>query len=235
MILLAACSRQEETPEEATAVPTNTPLPQPTATATTPPTAVPTSTPEPITAAITITGQILTDDGTLTVDQVTLAEKGWLVIQVEEDDQPGPILATVALEAGEHEMVEVQIDPMQATATMFATLHLDDGEVAVFEFPGPDQPVTKDGTLVSHSFTVDIQVTRPAVTVSDQEVGEDGVVLIDSVTSPESGFVALHLDDNGQLGQILRLRSGPGRDDRGHFHHRQLAGGHTSVARSALY
>jgi hypothetical protein len=204
LLLLAACNGQsEEGGVTTTAAPTQTAAPRPSATPTVAATATPTPTVEPLTPSISVTDQILRNDGQLTIDEIVLLERGWLVIQAADDGRAGVILATVALPVGEHRTVQATIDPMQATAELFATLHRDGGEPSVFEYPGPDQPISQDGTALSQPFAVDIRASRPALSVSDQEVAEDGIVLIDSVASPAAGFVGLHLDKDGRPGRLL--------------------------------
>jgi hypothetical protein len=82
-------------------------------------------------------------------------------------------------------------------------LHVDSGEIGTFEFPGPDNPVRSGADLLQENITVDIDLTYPSVTVSDQDLSEDGSLLIDKVTVTAQSWIAVHVDDDGQPGPML--------------------------------
>jgi len=120
---------------------------------------------EALTPAVTVPDQELGDDSTVTVPQVVAAEAGWLVIHASEDGAPGPVIGYTAVEAGANEDVVVDIDTDAATATLFAMLHVDAGEVGVYEFPGADGPVLVDGNVVVRPFTLtDFEQEAPFAT-----------------------------------------------------------------------
>jgi len=81
---------------------------------------------------------------------------GWLVIHADADGSPGSVIGHQIVIDGRNEGVVVEIDRVQATDTLYAMLHTDAGELGIFEFPGPDEPVTVDGDVV----TVPFQVTE---------------------------------------------------------------------------
>lgn len=203
-VCLVSCSREEAgTPTTAptiAAVSTATATPQPTAT--------PTSTPQPtpVRPSITVADQPLAEDGRLTITSVVLAEPAWLAIHAEEEGQVGEVLGYTAVAPGtNHEAsdITVTIDPTQATSTLIAILHVDAGEEGEFEFPGADEPLQTETSVVSTSFAVDLQFLLPAIDVSDQEISSDGVVSIDSVYTTEPGWVVVHTSEAGEIGDVL--------------------------------
>jgi hypothetical protein len=99
--------------------------------------------------------------------------------------------------------VTVEVDPLQSTPHLYAVLHADEGESGVFEFPGPDSPVQVDSEMIASEFMVEIIVHLPSITVVDQVLSEDETVRIDSVVAAQKGWVALHMDEDGQPGQML--------------------------------
>jgi hypothetical protein len=150
-----------------------------------------------------VSGQALDNDGRLVINEVTSAAAGWLVIYSDAAGSPGDVLGYSAVEAGQNEEVVVLIDPFQATETLHALLHLDDGEAGVFDYPGPDNPVTVDSTEVGATFVVDMQATMPAVSVSDQEIGVDGLVIIDQVVANVSGWLVIYREEEGVSGDMM--------------------------------
>ena len=199
LLLLAACGEEPTptaTPTE-TAVPTLTTPPEPTATATTAPT------PTPLEPTLVVGEQSLGEDGRLLIDSVTVLEPAWVVIHAERNGQVGEVLGYTAVSAGTSADVAVTIDPLAATDELAAILHSDAGQEGEFEFPGVDEPLKNGTAVVSQSFAITRDLELPALTVADQEVAEDGLVRINSVTAPASGWVVIHADDEGTIGPIL--------------------------------
>ncbi|HIP69868.1 MAG TPA: hypothetical protein EYH05_00555 [Anaerolineae bacterium] len=203
-LIVTACSRQEA----ATAVPQ--PIVTETAVAATPiptPTAKPTATPQPtpVLPSISVADQPLTDDGEITIAGVVSTQPGWAVVYAMDDaGELGPILGTVPVKTGVNKALTLTIDPMQASQTLTAILHVDEGESGEFEYPdGPDEPLQWEGGIIADTFNLDFQVTLPSITVSAQEVGEDGLVTIESVTAPQPGWLVIQADDHGKLGAYL--------------------------------
>lgn len=190
----------EATPTRAFATVTLTPEPTPTRT--------PTPEPTPIVPAVTIRDQSLDEDGELTAAEVTLPGPGWLVIYNEIDGAPGEPIGQTPLAGGVHEGVRVTVDPLAATDTLYAGLHLDTGAEGVFEFPGEDEPYPGEPET---AFAVELTLPRPIVEAAEQNVGEDGVVTLARVEFLEAGWAAIHADDGGRAGEVIgrvRLEAG---------------------------
>lgn len=94
-------------------------------------------------------------NGTVTVARVVAFEPGWIVIHADANGKPGPILGYTAVKPGENMNVVVNIDEAKATSRLHAMLHVDRGEMGMFEFPGgPDVPVKVGGKVVNVPFNV---------------------------------------------------------------------------------
>ena len=218
--LISACARDEvgEAPEQTATAP---PAASETATAdetatvvsatpTSTPTPTPTATPTPLSPAVTAIEQAVDEEGEVVVSEVTVPEAGWVVVYDDDGGEPGRVLGSTAVGPGNSRDVPVDIDPYLATSTLHVRLHRDAGETGAFEYPGVDEPLP-DGEPVTVAFPVDIQVIAPGLAVADQEVGrEQGQVVVDRVTAPGPGWVALHADIDGTPG--TRLGQAPVRE-----------------------
>ncbi|HLC04838.1 MAG TPA: hypothetical protein VJK02_17520 [Anaerolineales bacterium] len=102
--------------------------------------------------AMMIAPSVVAEDQRIVEDSVTVASvymtvPGWLVIHTEVDGKPGPVIGHTALPQGESKDIKVEIDESDATSTLFAMLHVDEGVIGTYEFPGADAPV-KDGDMI---------------------------------------------------------------------------------------
>jgi len=94
-------------------------------------------------------------DGAITVDLVSAQAPGWIVIHADADGAPGAVVGFAAIEVGNNANVAVEIDLDQATATLYAMLHLDLAAAGEYEFPGDDAPVfDAGGNVVLRPFTL---------------------------------------------------------------------------------
>lgn len=93
-------------------------------------------------------------DGTVTVSRAVINEPGWIVIHADENDAPGPVIGFSPLIAGINADVLVEVDLDGVTDTLYAMLHVDQGEVGTYEFPGTDGPVVVNDAVVTPPFMV---------------------------------------------------------------------------------
>ena len=204
LVLFAACNRNEEeaTPE---VLPEATPIVQPTIEVVAQPTTAPSPTPteEPPVPAVSVTDQVLEDDGRLVVSEVFTIEPGWIVVYTDESGEPDEILGYSAVQEGQNEDVIIQIEALEATETLHILLHTDNGESGVFDFPGPDNPITTDTGTIEAMFVVDRRTTVPSIVVESQEVANDGLVTISSVVSSGPGWIVLYRDEAGEPDQMM--------------------------------
>lgn len=97
-------------------------------------------------------------DSTVTIKRVVAIDPGWIVIHIDQDGKPGPIIGYAAVPAGESTNVKVKIDVAKATNRLWAMLHVDAGTVGTFEVPGPDKSVKVEGQTVMAAFNVTLPV-----------------------------------------------------------------------------
>jgi len=116
--------------------------------------------------------------GSVTVPGVTSVGPGWMVIHATTSDgKPGAILGKTHVDDGHSSDVRVQIDLSNATAQLFAMLHVDAGTVGTFEFPdGADVPAKVGDGIVNVPF----QVTLPAADDSTTDAASATLALADS-------------------------------------------------------
>lgn len=92
-------------------------------------------------------------DGKIVIARATATDPSWVVIHADDDGAPGEVIGFAPLNPGENNDVIVEIDTEAATSTLHAMLHDDNGEVGVYEFPGPDTPTEIDGNIVMAEFS----------------------------------------------------------------------------------
>lgn len=186
--------------------------------------------PQPAEPVIVVTDQPIVND-TVTIDEVVSNGPGWIVIHVDEGDAPGPVIGYSPVGDGVNENITVDIETENSTEMLHAMLHIDAGEIGVYEFPGPDIPADVEGEVVNVPFNV---TEMPAE--EQEQVGLDlvaeGFTAPVGLTSANDGSGRLFvvdlvgevriIDDNGTLleepflnitDQLVELR--PGFDERG--------------------
>ncbi|MAU09557.1 MAG: hypothetical protein CL607_07040 [Anaerolineaceae bacterium] len=109
----------------------------------------------PINAAPSISYEGTLDGNTLTVDSALIDTQGWLVIHADNEGAPGAVLGQTPLVSDLNEHVAVTLDG-DITETVFPMLHVDTGEMGVYEFgmvEGADGPVTVNDAVVTGPLT----------------------------------------------------------------------------------
>lgn len=123
-----------------------------------------------------------TSGGTVTVDEAMLSEDGFVVVQNESGRSPDEIRGATYLEAGEHEDVEVQLDPsVSSDADLHAQVYLDTDGDHRFGYDGGlvDRPFeTQDGNVMAAdsaqiSHTDDGSTATPADTSTGTETSAE--------------------------------------------------------------
>ncbi len=106
-----------------------------------------------------------TDGKTVVVDKVVYDKMGWIVIHLDADGKPGPVIGWAAIKAGENTMVEVMLkEPLTESTKLWAMLHTDAGTAGQYEFPGDDVPVKVDDKIVMAPFTASLAPATLPVT-----------------------------------------------------------------------
>ncbi len=205
LLLCAACNRNTantvtptpENPAVSTAPSTSTPTVIPTTPTPSPP-------PTPVIPDIAIADQVLNDEGQLTAASVISTQPGWLVIYAQQKADLGAVLGYTAVKSGINPNITVTINPLSATPTLVAILHIDAGNPGEFEYPnGPDVPLEFESGLIAQAFVPELQLSLPVVDVVNQEILEDGLVSVASVIATEPGWLVIQADDGGQPGMYL--------------------------------
>ena len=203
-LLLAACAPKAAPATEAPAME-----------ATTDPYATSSADAMSTTASVEISDQAIEHDA-VTVAKVNAAVDGWVVIHVEAEGKPGPVIGYAQVPAGESTDVKVTIDPAMATAKMFAMLHVDEGAKGTYEFPGADAPVKDGEMIVMQAFNQAeaMMMSTPAVTANEQSV-VDGTVTIASAYMDVPGWMVIHIEADGKPGPVIgyvQLPAGESKD-----------------------
>jgi plastocyanin len=104
--------------------------------------------------------------------------------------------------AGQTEDLAVPVDAAGTTETVYAMLHVDEGNAGVYEFPGPDVPArdSADGVVVT-PFALS-GLPDDAVSVVSQLANEENVVVIPAVRSAADGWIVVHSDNGGAPGPV---------------------------------
>lgn len=168
------------------------------------PTATPSATPEPQ-AAVEAVAQSVDESGEVVASRVYAPVAGWLAVYADEGGEPGALLGHAALAQGEQRDVALTVDPYLVTPLLHFVLHADDGEEGAFEFPDGDEPLQVDGEPVATTAAIELLVAIPAISVADQELGEDSSVLVAQVSAARPGWVVVQADDGGEPGKVLGM------------------------------
>ena len=139
---------------------------------------------------------------------------GWVAAYFDEEGQPGRIISSAYVEDGVNEFVELAVDKLAATPTLFLILHEDTGDAGEFEFPIADLPVVSNGQPLT-PFTMQTAPGNYLVT-RDQSLSEVNSVTISLVVADIDTWVVLYeVDTSGEKGEIIEklwLAAGVNRD-----------------------
>jgi len=149
------------------------------------------------------------DQGTVTVTKVKAVEAGWVVIHINADGKPGPVIGYTQIPAGESMDVKVTVDASQATPKLFAMLHVDEGAKGTYEFPGADVPVKDGDMIVMQAFNqAEASHSVPYVSAEDQPIVDGTVWVAAAIEAP--GWVAIHAEADGKPGPVIGYVQIPG-------------------------
>lgn len=203
LLWLAACG--EEEPPTPTAEPTPATTATPAATIATTPTITqtpsPTLTPSatPVMPEIEVQSQTIFNDQQLTVGAITSPSDGWLAVYIDTQAalDSADLLGVIPIEAGDSTNLVIPIDAEEATETLQIALH--GGRNGTNEDLNP----AEDQLLLIETVSVELQINPPEIAVAAQEVFDDGVVTIQTVTLEDAGWLGIHNQEDGGLGQLL--------------------------------
>ncbi|MBN2499559.1 MAG: hypothetical protein JXB38_02265 [Anaerolineales bacterium] len=142
-------------------------------------------------------------DGLIVVARVESPSVSWLAIHKMKDGEPGDVIGYTELETGVSQNVTVEIDMAEATPTMFAIIHADSGALGEFEYPQFDPPIEADGRPVEVSFHAIVEGGDVYVTVNDQELENDTVLVDEIFVFNPPVWVAIFNDEDGQPSEMI--------------------------------
>ncbi len=157
-------------------------------------------------------GQPAPESPTFLAKAVLSETAGWLVIHSDNNGTPGPAAGYIAVTEGINRQVSVPLDPALITPILWPMLHVDTGEVGVYEFgtvEGADAPATVNGNIVMRAVLV-----SPAI-ITSEEVGvvletQPNELYIPLVLSDTAGWLVIHSSVDGApnavIGQVQILR-----------------------------
>lgn len=125
-------------------------------------------------ASIQASDQTLDDLSTVVVtDGATSLGPGWVVIHEDDNGSPGAVIGHAAVSDGENQNIEVTLErPAVDGETLHAMLHVDEGTVGTYEFPGDDVPATdSNNDVVVAPFVVTVPAGTPAIRITMNNVG----------------------------------------------------------------
>jgi LPXTG-motif cell wall-anchored protein len=103
---------------------------------------------------LTVADQALSN-GSITAPKVVAERDGWLTVHVDENGNPGKVIGFTAVKKGTNNNVVVKLDEDVAVGgKVWPMLHVDEGTIGKYEFPGPDTPVIVNGGVVMKQITI---------------------------------------------------------------------------------
>ncbi len=165
-------------------------------------------------SSITVDNGQKSDGTTLTIPSATIDVDGWIV--VHDSDAAGNIVAPaiisepVALKAGTTDDIEITLTKkVEGDYKVFVMLHVDEGVVGTYEFPGADIPVQNSEGAVVVPMTVSAEAEMmedtmeegdSSITVQDQAASGTNVT-IPSATINVDGWIVIH--DSDAAGNVV--------------------------------
>lgn len=158
--------------------------------------------------------QIVKDQ--VNVAEVIVQQPSWVVIHAGDADGFADPIGQAFVDAGVTTNLAVKIDPTKRTDILWPMVHTDTGTANTFEFGTVDMtdlPLTMNDTAA----TLPI-VTTPSIRTGAEQIilGSNGLVIgnnanvvIESVLSDGPGFIAIHNDVNGAMGDVIGFTSVP--------------------------
>ncbi|HET8860852.1 cupredoxin domain-containing protein [Marivirga sp.] len=155
---------------------------------------------------LTVSDQTISQN-TIIVSNVNLDQDGWIVVHASENEGPvvpNIISEPVFVEAGDANDISVPLTDFSSFSgetEVWVMLHTDNGEAGVYEFDGAnglDAPITVteddndgDGEEETEIVMDNINISAPSITVSNQAVSEN-MVVIEEVNAAADGWIVIH-------------------------------------------
>jgi hypothetical protein len=147
-------------------------------------------------------------------ESVTIDQPGWLVVHIQQDGGPGPVLGVTAIPAGTSTDVTVEFtnNDILPTTVVYPMLHYDTDGNGVYEFAGGEL----DGIVVTGGQAAFAPVWRGAHLRADGQTiiysdatgaamgdsGETPTFHAHSVLLDQPGFLVVHIEQDGGPGPV---------------------------------
>jgi hypothetical protein len=169
------------------------------------------------------------NNGQVYVDSVTAAQTGWLLIHKDSNGKPGGVIGFAPVHQGVNTAITVDIRTTDSTGednvtpTLWATLVTD--PQALDPLSAPDSTITQEGAVATVAFASSTAAAMSGqlattggtssaskaanankITIGAQNprVGYgNGLVLVQSVTAAQDGWLLIRKDNNGAPGNVI--------------------------------
>lgn len=160
-------------------------------------------------AAINVADQEANPINNVTIGRVTALEPGFIVIYEADANGPnqfGNPIGLSPVSPGVNSQVQVLLNrDARHDEPLTAVLHVDRGDIGLFEYPGPDDFVLNMMSVpVSRVFRTYVTSTAtPTVSVQDQDPTPLNRVVVQQVVYGARGWIVIHEDNAGAPGAVL--------------------------------
>ncbi|WP_081212249.1 DUF7282 domain-containing protein [Salegentibacter sediminis] len=141
------------------------------------------------------------------VEDLSVSKDGWIVVRKDNGDNE-PLMTEIIsmpeyVKAGDYEEFSIRLKnktELVEGERLWVNLHVDDGDM-IFEYSASnlaDVPVlTSSGSMVAHSFIVDLPDPTGSVLAEDQELEQNRKLNISAVVNSHPGWVVIYSDAAG--------------------------------------
>lgn len=161
--------------------------------------------PDP-TGSVSAEDQMMEQNRRLTINSVDNSHSGWVVVYSDAEGEPflrEKVSIPRYVEPGTHTDLDVELEEsaeIDNNGLLWVVLHIDDGD-QIFEYNGVnsiDEPVLDTSNeIVKDSFNVSFNWSTGSLTVSDQVIEENNIIIISSVEMDNNGWLVLHEEKDG--------------------------------------
>ncbi|MBK9050325.1 MAG: hypothetical protein IPL78_05185 [Chloroflexi bacterium] len=136
----------------------------------------------------------------IVIERVISNGPGWLVVYADDGGRPGLIIGFTPLEDGLNLAVPVALNRNALTDTLYIWLHEDTDDIGLFEFPVADEVVRVDERIPDPFF---LRTNINNYLIARDQPFDEGQVVVTNVVIRGPGWVVIHNDANGELGDII--------------------------------
>jgi hypothetical protein len=180
----------------------------------------------PAVPPIVVKAQDCCDNGVVVVDSVTAAQDGWLGIFKNANGSIGSLVGYVPVVKGQTGslMVDVNSKRVGLAATLWAGLLVDESGTGIFDPStvalAPTSPLVAFATAAAPAAVPAAPAAVPAapvaaaaeapagpvanqITIKAQDFSSTGMLLVDSVTAAQDGWLGIFKDPTGSVGALV--------------------------------